>query len=91
MDASADRRLVAGRYVVGGPLGRGGMGTVWWAEDVLLGWPVAVKEVEPANVMVTADSRVKLADFGTASLQDDTQRTLTGAARSLAAVGPARR
>jgi hypothetical protein len=173
MEASADRRLVAGRYVLGGPLGRGGMGTVWRADDVLLGRPVAVKEVElpdgppgagslalreralrearaaarlnhpgavtlhdvveadgrlflvmelveaptlrdlversgplapataarvglellealdaahragivhhdvkPANVMVTADGRAKLADFGIASLQDDTQRTL---------------
>ena len=38
-------RIIAGRYELGGLLGRGGMGQVWRADDALLSRPVAVKEI----------------------------------------------
>ncbi|QJY46571.1 serine/threonine-protein kinase [Pseudonocardia broussonetiae] len=38
-------RVIGGRYVVLGELGRGGMGIVWRAEDRVMGRHVAVKEL----------------------------------------------
>jgi hypothetical protein len=44
-------RVIGGRYVVLGELGRGGMGVVWRAEDRVMGRHVAVKELHlPAGL-----------------------------------------
>lgn len=48
--SSAPRDILAGRYRITGRLGRGGMGTVWRAEDELLHRPVAVKELHLPDV-----------------------------------------
>ncbi len=53
-------RLVSGRYSLEVPLGSGGMGTVWAAEDTLLKRRVAVKQVKlPPSIPVAERDAIK--------------------------------
>ena len=67
-----EQRLVAGRYRLVTPLGSGGMGTVWRAEDVVLGREVAVKEVTFPHGLSQEDREV---------LRERTRREARAAAR----------
>jgi eukaryotic-like serine/threonine-protein kinase len=64
ISAGREGQVIAEKYRLITPVGRGGMGSVWRAEHVTLGAPVAVKLVEPKLLDPnTADVNEVLARF----------------------------
>ena len=57
--AAGTGRVVAGRYYLQDPIGRGAMGTVWRARDALLARDVAIKEVLLREASTPEDTRVR--------------------------------
>lgn len=69
---SDEGRLVAGRYRLTERIGRGGMGTVWRADDEVLARQVALKQIH---------ARPQLSDDELATLYERTRREARSAAR----------
>jgi tRNA A-37 threonylcarbamoyl transferase component Bud32 len=51
-------RLVAGRYRLNGPIGRGAMGIVWLGRDELLDRDVAIKQVQITSLASPAEAEI---------------------------------
>ena len=62
--------LVAGRYRIGDPLGRGGMGAVYRATDEVLGCEVAIKLLLPTREGLEAEARFRREARAAAMISD---------------------